>query len=216
MGAQPCARTQNLGRYAKYSNRLNPIDNTEIPSDIYRRYNLKSNARGAIVLRAIAEGKTLNDAGKSIGVSGNRASQLLYRICRELDLPSEIADIRRHKEECVKKIEGLENSTLAELHPKIAENLARVLRLGKVEDLTPEYLSNLSASQLLTANLTLVAVAEAQEWLVKNGTSLKRRPPEGNVEMQAVQRAISTLDAFQFDTTLVRSQLQFLIDCDDD
>lgn len=177
---------------------------------------MKSNARGAIVLRAIAEGKTLNDAGKSIGVSGNRASQLLYRICRELDLPSEIADIRRHKEECVKKIEGLENSTLAELHPKIAENLARVLRLGKVEDLTPEYLSNLSASQLLTANLTLVAVAEAQEWLVKNGTSLKRRPPEGNVEMQAVQRAISTLDAFQFDTTLVRSQLQFLIDCDDD
>lgn len=215
MGAQPCAGTQNLGRYAKYSNRLNPIDNTEFPSDIYRRYNLKSNARGTIVLRAIAEGKTLNDAGKLIGVSGNRASQLLYRICRELDLPSEIADIRRQKEECIKKLEGLENSTLAELNPKIAENLARVLRLGKVEDLTPEYLSNLSASQLLTANLTLVAVAEAQEWLVKNGTSLKRRPPEGKVEMQAVQRAISTLDAFQFDTTLVRSQLQFLIDCDD-
>lgn len=165
------------------------------------------------VLRSIAEGKTLAEAGKAIGTSGGRASQLLAKICRELKLPNDVAEIRRRKDEYLRQI-GSANHPVSQLNPKIAENLARALRLKNVEGLTPEYLSNISASQLLNANQTLVAVAEAQEWLVHNGTSLKRRPPEGKTEMQAVKRAIATLDTFQFDTAIVRKQFRHLQDGD--
>lgn len=105
---------------------------------------------------------------------------------------------------------------LAEDHParqlnhKVAGNLASALRLKTLEELTPKYLSNISASQLLDAELTLIAIADAQRWLVANGTSLKRRPPESKAELEAVERAIATLDAFQFDTAVVRAQLHLL------
>lgn len=167
---------------------------------------MRSNASAKSVLRAVADGKTLTEAGTSIGVGVGRARQLLNKICRELKLPNGVSEIRRHKEEYFQLIGKLENSALIQINPKIAENLARALGLKKLDDLTPKYLSNISAAQLLNVNLTLVAVAEAQEWLVRHGMSLKRRPPENGVELQAVQRAISTLDAFQFDTSLVRSQ----------
>jgi len=167
------------------------------------------------VLRAVAEGKTLAEAGKSIGVSGGGARQLLSKICRELKLSPDISEIRRCKDEYLQQIGALENNPVSQLNPKIAENLANALLLKKADDLPPKYLSNISASQLLNAKQTLVAVAEAQEWLIRNGTSLKRHPPENNVEMQAVRRAIATLDAFQFDTAIVRAQLQYLQNGDD-
>jgi hypothetical protein len=97
-----------------------------------------------------------------------------------------------------------------QLNHKIAYSLADALRLKQIEELTPKYLSNISAAQLLSAGVSIVAVSEAQQWLLKNGTSLKRRPPEGNVEIQAIQRAIATLDAFYFDTERIRSQFNFL------
>lgn len=99
-----------------------------------------------------------------------------------------------------------------QLNHKIAYNLTEALKLRNIEELTPRYLSNISAAQLLSAGVTLVAVSDAQQWLVKNGASLKRRPPESSVEIQAVQRAVATLDAFHFDTESIRSQLSFLLE----
>lgn len=99
---------------------------------------------------------------------------------------------------------------ILQLNPKVAHSLASALGLKQMDELTPKYLSNISAAQLLSAGVTMIAISDAQQWLVKNGTSLKRRPPESNDEMQAVQRAIATLDAFHFDTEGVRSQLNFL------
>ena len=97
-----------------------------------------------------------------------------------------------------------------QLNHKIVYNLVDALKLKNIEDLTPQYLSNISAAQLISAGLTMVAVAEAQQWLMNNRTSLKRRPPESTAEIQAVKRAIATLDAFQFETENIRSQLNFL------
>lgn len=171
---------------------------------------MRSNARAKSVLRAVADGKTLTEAGRSIGVGAGRARQLLIKVCRELRLPDSIVAIRRRKAEYLQQLENDEDNAIISLNPKIAENLARALDLKKVDDLTPRHLSNISAAQLLNAGLTLIGVAEAQEWLVRHGMSLKRRPPENGFELQAVQRAIGTLDAFHFDISLVRSQLHFL------
>ncbi|MEN9479845.1 MAG: hypothetical protein RLZZ298_1240 [Pseudomonadota bacterium] len=105
---------------------------------------------------------------------------------------------------------------LEEFHPakklnhKIFNNLFEALKLKHPEDLTPRYLSNLSASQLLSVELTLVAISEGQEWLVEHGTSLKRKPPQTPEEMQAVKRAIGILDAYQFDVSIIRQQLAYL------
>jgi hypothetical protein len=82
--------------------------------------------------------------------------------------------------------------------------------LKNAEDLTPQYLENISAAQLRNAGLTMVAVAETQQWLMNNGVSLKRKPPKSTAEIQAVKRAIATLDAFQFGIENVQSQLNFL------
>ncbi|MDL2284966.1 hypothetical protein LJC19_07490 [Oxalobacter sp. OttesenSCG-928-P03] len=174
-----------------------------------------SNARAKSVLRAVAEGKTLTEAGKLIGVKATRASQLLSKICRELKLPNDLSEIRSRKEEYIQKIISTEDNQLPPINQNIAYSLAKALRLKKVGDLTPQYLSNISASQLVNAGVTFIALADAQRWLVRQGMSLKRHPPENKTEILAVQRAIATLDAFHFDTSLVRSQLHYLESNDD-
>jgi len=56
----------------------------------------------------------------------------------------------------------------------------------------------------------MIAVAETQLWLMNNGASLKRKPPESTAEIQAAERAIATLDAFQFETENIWFQLNNL------
>jgi hypothetical protein len=80
-----------------------------------------------------------------------------------------------------------------------------------LSELSPKYISNISASQLLESGLTFVAVGELQAWLVGHQLSLKRSPPQSPGEVKAVKHAIEILDAFHFDTNLVRKQLAVLL-----
>ncbi|QNM95512.1 hypothetical protein [Chitinimonas koreensis] len=166
------------------------------------------------MLRAVAEGQTLADAGQLIGKSAGWAGRLLSQACREIGLPSEIRTIRDRKDEYLEKLGEPERNPVDELNSKVAVNLASALRLKGVGELTPVYLSNITASQLLGEDQTPVAVAEAQDWLVRHGTSLRRKPPESEMEMREVRRAIAILDAFHFDVAHLRAQYEHL-QCND-
>lgn len=96
------------------------------------------------------------------------------------------------------------------LNPKVVASLVAALRIRSSDKLTPEYLSNISAAQLLNAGVTPVAVAQAQEWLMRNELSLKRAPPDNAQQVKAIAQAIALLDAFHFDTVAPKAQLEWL------
>lgn len=100
------------------------------------------------------------------------------------------------------------NHPANELNHKIAYNLVHALKLKSLEELTPDYLSNICASQLMAAGITMTAVAETQMWLKRHGHSLQRKPPENWLEIQAIKRSIAILDAFYFDAGAVQTQLE--------
>jgi hypothetical protein len=173
-------------------------------------------SRSKTVLIEVAAGKSLAQAGKAIGKSGTTANQVLAKLCRTIQMPHSLSEIRENKEEYFKKIEALStNSSVEQLAPNMAKNLASALQLRQLAELTPDYVSNVTASQLLSAGLSLIAVAEVQIWLTKSGKSLSRKPPNNQTETSAASRAIALLDAFQFETKAIHKQLAHLT-CNDD
>lgn len=158
------------------------------------------------VLRAVAEGKSLAEAGRLVSRSSTTARQLLSEACRAISLPSEISEIRKHKANYLEKINRLPVIPVLDLNHKIANNLSDVLRIS-LKDITPKYTSNISASQLAQHGLTFTAISEVQIWLKKHGLSLKKKVPQTNNETVAVTRAVALLDAFHFDVRLVQQQL---------
>lgn len=163
-------------------------------------------ARKANVLKAVAAGKTLKSAGEEAGVSSTRARQWLSTICRELRLPDGVQDIRANKDEYLTRLAMIAAPPSAELEKRFVRDLMVKLKLRDVSTLTPRYVSNLTASDLFRCGCTLVAVVALQGWLKGHGLSLKRRPPETDVEVKEVLRAIRLLDVYQFDTAAIEAQ----------
>lgn len=166
-----------------------------------------TNDKKAEILKCVANGGTLQAAGASIGVSATRAKQLLARICRELELSSSADEIRAEPEKYFARLDAFKEKPQYELRKALVSNLTSVLRLKVESELTPRYLSNITAAQLINAGVTLVAIGEIQEWLCKHGLSLKRRPPESEKELAEIKRAIAVLDVFHFDISVVNQQL---------
>ncbi len=83
-----------------------------------------------------------------------------------------------------------------------------LLKLRSADELTPPYVSNITAETLLSHVVTETGLVEIQEWMLANGLSCKRKLPEKNEYMRAVQKAIILLDAFGLDVSLLRAQLK--------
>ncbi|MGL5632608.1 MAG: hypothetical protein ACRDD3_09615 [Azovibrio sp.] len=169
-----------------------------------------TNDRKIMVLQHVAEGGTIKEAGAAAFISAGRASQLLANLCRELKLSSSLADIRTDPKKYLTRLEEFKHRPQFELRKSLVHDLIFKLKLKSEDDLTPKYVANISASQMLNSGVTLLAVTEIQEWLSKRGLSLKRRPPETNKELTEVKRAIAVLDVYHFDTAFLRKQLQNL------
>lgn len=165
------------------------------------------NSKKAAVLRAVAMGATIAEAGKAAELTTAQAKESLRRLRRELALNTDIAEIQASPQKYLKALQHFESEPQFDLRKPLVEKLVSALRLKSASDLTPHYLSNISASQLLSCGLTLVAVAELQEWLEKRDLSLKRTPPVTVADVKAAERAILLLDAFFFDTEMIRDQL---------
>ncbi len=171
---------------------------------------MTANDRKASVLRCVAEGKSLKEAGAAVSISAESARTLLANLCRELKLSSSLDDIRTDPKKYLTRLDEFKSSPKFELRKALVHDLIFKLKLKAESDLTPKYVSNITASQLLGNGTTLVAVTEIQEWLMKHGLSLKRCPPETDKEITEVKRAIAVLDVFYFDTASLKEQLQHL------
>lgn len=160
-----------------------------------------------IVLKAVVAGSTLSQAGASVGISASRARDMLPRICREIGLSSSIKDIRSSPDIYIKAINNLEKKPVIDLRSRLISSLISVLQLNDVNDLTPQYLSNITSSQLIERGVSMIAISEIQEWLSSNDTSLKQSQPKNNSEIKMVKQAIAILDSFKFDTSFIKDQL---------
>lgn len=178
---------------------------------------MNSNAREAKILTAVANGATLVKAGASLGISSTRTKDLLNKICRKLKMSSAIKDIKASPNKYLKKLDELNTEESKKephlyLRSTLVSKLKSILKLNSASDLTPKYLSNITASQLINRGVSIIAITELQEWLSRYSLSLKKCPPEGEAEIKEVRRAIALLDAFYFDTTTIKSQLSFLLE----
>jgi len=170
------------------------------------------NSKKAEILRAVAGGANLKEAADSLGIdSGSRARDLLSRLCREMKMPDSVKDIQANPRAYLDKIDEMARSPRFELRRDLVKRLMQVLRVRDALEITPQYLSNITASQLLQNGLTTVAIAELQEWLSKHDLSLKKRAPESDQEVKEVRRALALLEAFHLDTENARRQLSHLL-----
>jgi len=163
------------------------------------------------ILKAVANGSSLSGAGSTVGVSAGSARNALNRLCQVLELSPLVKDIKANPEQYLKKAEELKSAQKPVLRPMLTNKLVSVLKVKDKTQVTPRYLSNITASQLMENGISWVAVTEIQEWLSSSGLSLKPTVPDNDEEIKHVKRAIAVLDAFYFDTELVKEQLNNVI-----
>ncbi len=167
--------------------------------------NIKAN-----VLAAVACGSSISEAAKANGLTPAQGRTAISRLCRTAGLSSEISQIQEKPEKYLEISSKIQNSPQYALRRELRKKMLENLHLKSPDAITPKYVSNLTAEMILDANITEVALSEIQEWLVANGTSLKRRAPNKNQHVSLVKKAIFVLDAFGFDTTAAKKQFNGL------
>ncbi|MGB3423178.1 MAG: hypothetical protein WBF84_00935 [Castellaniella sp.] len=173
------------------------------------------NSTKAKILRSVADGATLSQAGTAAGISTARARTALGSLCRTLRQRADVEAIQAQPQKYLDALLAFEIKPQFELRKALVDKLEQALRLRSAAELTPQYLSNITASQLLECGVTLVAIAELQKWLYSHDLSLKRRPPKTESDLRETQRAIALLDAFHFDTDILKQQLANLVQEED-
>ena len=152
--------------------------------------------RRAEILRLVASGKSLNEAGSALGIGQGSARQHLAKACRRLGLPDRVADIHTQAPEYLKRLDTSTSDPLARLQPRIASHLLQALGRKYPNTVSPNDVARKTAAHLLQAGLSDVAVAEIQEWLMQNGCSLRPEHPKTEEHLRIVRRAQRLLDAF--------------------
>lgn len=165
-------------------------------------------AKRATIIRKIASGATLSATARDLGISTTRVTQLLNTGCRMLKLSSDIVDIRANPAQYLASIPGESVASIVELRPALQRDLVRRLSLTSLEQLTPERMINYSAADLVGIELTMVAVAEIQEWLAMHGKRLRHGGPiRTKAELRELERAVRLLEAYCFPVADARAQL---------
>ena len=112
----------------------------------------------AQILLAVAGGASLSDAARTHGVSVARAKQAIRSLCRSLKLSSEISDIKNSASLYVKPAQHIVDDPKYALRRKLREQLETVLLLKSSDELRVGYLSQISASTMIDARVTPIAV----------------------------------------------------------
>lgn len=165
----------------------------------------------AAVLRAVIGGASLPEAARSIGIKPTQAHSALKTLCRRFRLMDEVADIRADPARYEAALVAFEASPEIGLGRALADKLTEVLQLPPQELLTPRYVSNITASQLLENGLTQVNVHAIETWLIGNGLGLKRAAPSTDKELEEVKKWLSLLGAYGFDKSAAQRQLDHLL-----
>ncbi|MBO9661426.1 hypothetical protein [Dokdonella sp.] len=164
----------------------------------------------ARVLLAVAEGQSLASAAEANGLSPSRGRDALNRLCRKLRMPGHVAEIHAngqvYRDAALKIIHDPKHA----LRRGLRDKLVRFLELRSAEDLTPGYVSNMTAPFMLDVGFSRDAVSEIQEWLLANGTRFKRQAPKAGTQTQTATSAALLLDAFGFDVIAAKAALDEL------
>ncbi len=162
----------------------------------------------ANILIAIAKGQSVAEAAKPYGLSYAQARGALSRFCPHIKLRWDLEEIRANPKKYIDAALAIIASPKNALRRVLRDDLVFQLKLRSPDELTPQYVSNITAETLLSHGVTETGLVEIQEWLLANGLSCKRKLPEKNEYMRAVQKAIILLDAFGLDVSHLRAQLK--------
>ena len=162
----------------------------------------------ANILIAIAKGQSVAEAAKPYGLSYAQARGALSRFCPHIKLRWDLEEIRANPKKYIDAALAIIASPKNALRRVLRDDLVFQLKLRSPNELTPQYVSNITAETLLSHGVTETGLVEIQEWLLANGLSCKRKFPEKNEYMRAVQKAIILLDAFALDVSHLRAQLK--------
>ena len=169
-----------------------------------------SNLTKARVLRSIIAGCTLAQAGRAEKLSTERARTALNRICELLHLPNDLAAIHAEPDLYLESLVHFEGLPQFELRTPLVAKLKQVLGLRSSRQLTPAMLAQVSASQLINQGVSIIALTDLQEWLLKHDLSLRHSPPITDIDFREARKAIALLDAFDFDTESLEWQMNHL------
>lgn len=165
----------------------------------------------AAILRAVLNGSTLAEAARQEHITTARGRSALQQLCRRLRLPAEVSEIQAHPERYAQALAEFEASPEIGLGRALATKLTTALTLSSPVQVTPAYLSNISATQLLERGLTIVNIHQIETWLSGSAKELKRSPPRTDHEIQEASKAIALLYTFFFDVSAAKAQLEHLL-----
>jgi len=143
-------------------------------------------------------------------LSTERARTALNRICELLHLPNDLAAIHAEPQLYLESLAHFESLPQFELRTPLVAKLKQVLGLRSSRQLTPAVLAQVSASQLINQGVSIIALADLQEWLLKHDLSLMHGPPITDIDFREARKAIALLDAFDFDTESLEWQMNHL------
>jgi len=164
----------------------------------------------AAILRAVVNGSSIAEAARQELIATAQARYALQHLCRRFRLPAEVSEIQAHPERYTQALAEFEASPEIGLGRALTTKLTDALMLSSPMQVTPEYLSNISAAQLLERGLTLINVHQIETWLSGSGKGLKRSPPRTDREIQEASKAIALLHTFFFDVSAAKAQLEHL------
>ncbi len=165
----------------------------------------------AAILRAVANGSTIAQAARQEHIETTKARFAIQHLCRRFHLSPEVSDIQAHPERYAKALAEFEASPEIGLGQALTTKLTTALMLSSPSQVTPAYLSNISATLLLERGLTIINVHQIETWLSGSGKELKRSPPRTDWEVQEASKAISLLHTFFFDVSAAKAQLENLL-----
>jgi hypothetical protein len=166
----------------------------------------------ANILIAIARGQSVTNAAQTNGFTAAQARGALPRLCRDLKLKWDLEEIRANPQKYIDAATAVAAVPKNALRRVLRDDLVIRLKLRSPDELTPQYVSNITAETLLLNGVTETALVEIQEWLLANSLSCKRKLPETDEHMRTIQRAIILLDAFGLDLSIPKTQLKTLGD----
>jgi hypothetical protein len=160
----------------------------------------------AKVLIDVAEGATYAEAAQNNNLKVTQIRHAVEKVCRILKLPSELSDIRTNPNTYIEAAKTITEAPKYALRGELRKSLETVLRMRSSDQLTPAYLSKFTASSLLNIGISMISLAEIQEWMANNETSLKHGELDSKA-LNASKMALWVLDAFGFDVQRVHSEL---------
>lgn len=165
----------------------------------------------ATVIRAVIDGASLPEAARKAGIKSAQANTALKGFCRRFRLPREVADVRAEPARYLAELKASEASPEIALGQVLSERLTIVLQVKTPQEVTPRYVSNIEASQLLACGLTPINVHMIETWLASHGRGLKKAVPKDDKEIEEAKRCISWLHVRGFDVTTPRTQLEHFV-----